>query len=44
MLKHARCALTTHCVAALLLSVSALTNASPAAAATYYVSPTGDDG
>jgi hypothetical protein len=43
MLKQARCALTAHCVAALLLSVSPLMSAAPAEAATYYVSVTGDD-
>jgi len=44
MMKHARCALTAHCVAALLLSVSSLTHATAADAATYYVSVSGDDG
>ena len=36
--------MTAHCVAALLLSASSLTNATAAVAATYYVSASGDDG
>ena len=44
MMNRARCALTAHFVASVLLSVSSLTNATTAEAATYYVSASGDDG
>jgi hypothetical protein len=44
MMKHARCALPAHRVAALLLSVVSLTNATAAKAATYHVAASGDDG